>query len=145
MSALVETVGLQRLCENIEHRQPRIQRGDRILEHHLQVAAQRAPGTPVQRRDVGAEHLDRTGLRRGQLQDLVQRRGLARAGFADDAERAALLQLEADAVDGAHLADLPAQHHALGQLVGLHQIAHPQHHRRVGVGLPRRGASVDTP
>ena len=86
----------------------------------------------VQRRDVGAEHLDRTGLRRSQFEDLVQRGRLARAGFADDAERAALPQLEADAVDRPHLADLAAEHHTLGQRVGLHQVPHPQHHRRVG-------------
>ena len=73
-------------------------------------------------------------LRGGQIQDLVQRRGLARTGFADDAERAALLQFEADPVDGAHLADLAAEHHALGELVGLRQIRDAQHHRRVGVG-----------
>ena len=89
----------------------------------------------VQRGDVGTEHLDRTRLRGGQLQDLVQGRRLARPGFADDAQRAALLQLEADPVDRAHLADPAAKHHALGQRVGLDQIAHPQHHRRVGRGF----------
>ena len=76
----------------------------------------------LERRDVGAEHLDRARLRGRQLHDLVQRGRLARPGFTDDAQRAALLQLEADAVDGAHLADLPAEHHPLGQLVCLDQV-----------------------
>ena len=43
----------------------------------------------------------------------MQRRGFARARLADDAQRAALLQLEADAVDRPHLAHLAAQHDAL--------------------------------
>ena len=94
----------------------------------------------VQRRDVGAEHLDRTRLRGGQLQDLVQRRRLARPGFADDAQRAALLQFEADAVDRTHLADLAAKHHALGQLVGLDQVPDAQHDGCVGGGCGRRAA-----
>ena len=78
---------------------------------------------------------------RGQLQDLVQRGRLARSGFADDAQRAALLQFEADAVDRTHLADLPAEHHTLGQLVGLDQIPDSQHDGWVGgrVGGGRLG------
>ena len=71
--------------------------------------------------------------------------GLARPGFADDAQRAALSQLEADAVDRAHLADLAAEHHALGQLVGLDQIADPQHDGCFGIGAASQVRSVDTP
>ena len=63
----------------------------------------------------------------------MQRGRLARPGFADDGQRAALLQLEADAVDRAHLADLPAEDHALGQLVRLDQVLSAQHHGRVEV------------
>ncbi len=147
MVGLVEAVGLQRFCQHVEHRKPRVQRGDGVLEHHLQIAAQRSPAASVQRRDVGAEHFDGTRLRRGQVQDLVQRGRLARARFADDAQRAALLQFEADAVDRPHLADLAAEHHALGQRVGLDQVADAQHDGFVdaGVGGPRRcgGHAVD--
>ena len=53
----------------------------------------------------------------------MQRRRLARAGLADDAQGPALPQFEADAVDSPHFADRAAQHHALGQSVGLDQIA----------------------
>ena len=65
----------------------------------------------------------------------MQRGRLARSRFADDAQRAALLQFEADAVDRAHLADLPAEDHALGELVGLDQIPDSQHDGCVGSGL----------
>ena len=123
MRFLSKPLALQRFCQNLEHRESRVQRGDRVLEHHLQVAAQLAAPVPVQGGDVGAEHLDRTRLRGGQLQHLVQGGRFARPGFADDGQRATLLQFEADAVDRAHLADLPAEHHTLGQLVGLDQIA----------------------
>ena len=93
----------------------------------------------IQRRDVGTEHLDGTRLRRGQVQDLVQRRRLARPRLADDAQRAALLEFEADAVDRPHLTDGAAKHHTLGQFVCLDQVADPQHDRRVGCRLVRGG------
>ena len=43
--------------------------------------------------------------------------GLAAPGLADDAERLALVQLEAHAVDGLDLADGAAQHTALDRVV----------------------------
>ena len=53
----------------------------------------------------------------------------------DDPQRLAPVEFEADAVDGANFADVPAEHHTLGQPVGLHQVTYP-HHDFVG----RRGA-----
>ncbi|CPB55168.1 Uncharacterised protein [Mycobacterium tuberculosis] len=88
------------------------------MEDHLDVAAQRSAFRCPQRGDVSAEDFDRSRLRRSQLQDLVQGGRLARTGFADDTQRAALPEFETDAVDRADLADRPAQHHALGQPVG---------------------------
>ncbi len=38
---LGEAVGAHRLGEDVEHRQPRVERRHRVLEHHLQVAADR--------------------------------------------------------------------------------------------------------
>ena len=90
----------------------------------------------------------RPGLRCGEVQNLVQRRRLAGTRLADDAQCAALLQFEADPVDGAHLADPAAEHHALGQRVGLDQIVDAQHDRFLG-GRARispsgcRGHAVD--
>ncbi len=116
---------------------------DRVLEDHLQVATQRPPAAPVQRRDVVAEHLDGTTLRGNQFQDLMQRRGLARTRLADDAERPPLFQFEADPVDGPYLADLAAEHDALGELERLRQIRDAQHHL-AGAAAPSGGA-VETP
>ncbi len=109
--------------QDIRDRQARVQGGDRVLEDHLQVGAQAPPGAAVERRDVGAEHLDRTRLRRGEFQNLVQRGRFARSRFTDDAQRATLAQFEADTVDGPHLADLTAQQHTFRQGIGLDQIA----------------------
>jgi hypothetical protein len=38
-AALVEPVGPQGFREELEHRQPRVQRRDRVLEHDLDVAS----------------------------------------------------------------------------------------------------------
>jgi hypothetical protein len=45
------------------------------------------------------------------------------------------LQFEADAVDRAHLADLPAEDDALGELVRLDQVPDPQHDGRIAIEL----------
>ena len=103
------------------------------MEDHLEIAAQFAPGAPVQGGHVAAEHFDRTALRDGQFEELVQRGGLARARLADDAQRVAFAEFEADAVHGAHFADLAAEHHALRELERLDQVLDAYYHWRVGV------------
>ena len=78
----------------------------------------------------------------GEFEDLVQRRRLARPGLPDDPQRLAPVQFEADAVDGANFADVPTEHHTLGQPVGLHQITYPHHDfvgRRGRLGAVRCG------
>ena len=133
--ALVETVGVQGFREEVEHRKARIQRGDRVLKDHLEIAAQCSPPFGGQRRHVVAQHLDGPGLRAREFQDLVQRGRFPRAGLPDDAQRATLLEIEADVVDGAHLADLTAEHHALGQSEGPRHIPQSHDDGRVGVGV----------
>ena len=139
----VHTVGAQRFGEDVEDRQPGIQRGDRILEDHLQVTAQLPAPLPGEGGDVTAEHLDGARLRGAKFEDLVQGRRLSRPRLADDAQRAALLYFEADSVDGADFADLAPEHHALGQPEGPGQIPHP--HDDVGrtVLLRRRRIGRD--
>jgi hypothetical protein len=117
---------------------PGIQRGIRILEDDLQLAAQGA-----QRRAGGCAHvlaaiddLARVGL--DQPQDRPARRRLAAAGLADDAEGLARADLEADAVDRAHGHGGGARQAAAGGEV-LAQAAHGED----GVGhSPRSFGSV---
>ena len=99
----------QRLGEDVADRQPRIERRHRILEDHLQVAADREALAASDISAVSlAEHaiVPDCGPRR--VQDLHDRRRLAAAGFADQPERLALADVEADAVDRAHRADAAA-------------------------------------
>ena len=51
----------------------------------------------------------RAGLRLHEVQDLHDRGGLAAARLADQPQRFALADVEADAVHGVHRADPPAQ------------------------------------
>ena len=73
----------------------------------------------------------------------MQRGGLSRAGLADDAQRPALRHVEADAVDRADLADLPAEDHAFGQPVGLRQVANPNDDVGSGIVVNVRGIGRD--
>src|SRR3546814_10732760 len=52
-----------------------------------------------------------------QPEDAASRRGLAAAGLADDPERFAGLEFEADAVDGIDPVDLASEHAALDRKV----------------------------
>ena len=76
--------------------------------------------------------------RRNQPQDGEAERGLAGAGFADDAERLALAHLDADAVDRLDVADHLAQDAALDRKPDL-QVLGLDHHRRVWARRRRIG------
>jgi hypothetical protein len=67
-------------------------------------AAPRAHVASAEGGDVLAVELDRAFGRLEQAQHQLADRGLAAAGFADEAERLAGLNREAHAVDGAHVA-----------------------------------------
>ena len=83
-----------------------VQRRVRVLEDHLHLASHGPHGPPRPADEFLALELDRTRRRRGELQDRPAQRGLAATGFADQAQRLALVDGEADAVDGLHPADL---------------------------------------
>jgi len=78
----------------------RVERGKRVLEDHGHLGAQAAHPTLAVLGDVLAVEDDLAGGRLDELEDRPAGRGLAAARLADDAERLALLDLEADAVDG---------------------------------------------
>ncbi len=79
----------QRLGDDVADRHARIERGDRILEDDLHVAARGAHLLVGKIEKIAALPQDAAFLRFQQPQDGAAERGLAAAGFADDAERAA--------------------------------------------------------
>src|SRR5690606_14651969 len=83
--------------------------GARVLEGHLH---RRADISEVRLRSIGdLAPLDPDRAARGVVEpeDHPATGGLAAAGFTDEAERFALVDVEADVVDGLHVADLAAQ------------------------------------
>ena len=93
----------QRLADDRADRHARVERGVGILEDDLHVAAQRAQRLAVERDDALAfePHLARGRL--DEPQDAAPGGRLAAAGFADEPQRLAGADLEADTVDRVHL------------------------------------------
>ena len=147
----------QAFLDDLEDRHARRQRAERVLEDDLHVLAQRAHlavGQPV---DALADVGDRP-LRGDEPQDGEAERRLARAGFADDAERLALAQLERQPVDGLHVVDRAAHGAPLDREPHLEVVGLDDDGRRVvggrrlalrlgreqllGIGVLRRGEDV---
>ena len=78
--------------------EPRRQRGERVLEDQLHPAAQRTQRAFVHRLKVAALEANRP-LRWNEPKKRARQRRLARAGLADNPERAALSQVQVDAVE----------------------------------------------
>ena len=147
----------QAFGDDVADRHARAERAERVLEHDLHVAAERPHRLELQALDVLAEKHDRA-VGRDQPQQRKAERGLAGAGFADDAERLALAHREADAVDRLDMADGRAHQAALDRKPDL-QIVGSNHDRRFrprrrrvglrlggeqrrGVGMLRRGEDL---
>jgi hypothetical protein len=88
---------------------PGVQRAVRVLEDHLDVAAQRSHAGGLEVRDVRAVELDLAAGRLQQAGDEPAHGRLAAAGLPDDAEGLAPPHLEVDAVDGLDRPDLPLE------------------------------------
>src|ERR1700761_4543347 len=88
--------------------QARVERGERILENKLYVTSQLTFGAAIKLRDVSSIEVDRAGIRRLQPDDRTHHGGLSAAAFADDSQRLAGVQVEADAFDGVDAADQAA-------------------------------------
>src|SRR5665647_2111321 len=99
-----DLVDLERLADDVAHAHARIQRGVRVLEDDLHVAAQPLHLRPRGSHDVDTLEGDRAGRRRDEPQHGAPRGGLAAAALADQTQGLALLDREADAVDGVDLA-----------------------------------------
>ncbi len=142
-------VDVERLPDDVAHRHTGVQRGVGVLEHHLDVPADRLQRAPGQLGDVLALVEDLAGGRLLQHHQQLGDRGLAASGLAHYAERLALEEVEGDAVDRLDRPDLLLEEDALGEREVLDQVAHLQDRlapldRRLDRGdRLRLGAGVD--
>ena len=104
-----QAVDAQPLADAGADRRPRVERRVRVLEDDLHPAAERLELRSRQRRDVGAVEQDPAAGRLDQPQERAPDGRLATARLADEAERLAATDREADVVDRLHVADLAAQ------------------------------------
>src|SRR6187402_230068 len=95
----VETNGL---TQDVADGHARVERGVRILEHHLHAAAQRPDRGGGSAGDLLSGEADRSGGRLVDAHDESREGRLAAAGFADDADGFAGRHVEVDALDRAH-------------------------------------------
>src|SRR6185312_5498141 len=101
-----DAVHLEALADDLRHRHARAERAERVLEDDLHLLAQRADVALAERLQVLAVEMDAAGAAL-QPQQREAERGLAGARFADQADRMALAERDADAVDRLHIADGP--------------------------------------
>ena len=94
-----DTVHVQRLGDREPDREARVQRRERILEHHLDFAPQRAHLIGRQARDVAPGQLDAAAVDVDQPQQRASGGRLAATGFPDQRQRFAGTQIEADLLD----------------------------------------------
>ena len=109
-----ELVDDQRLADDAADAHARVQRGVRVLEDHLHLAAEEAQLVALDAAEVAAveEHLAGGGP--VELEDGAAGRRLAAAAFADQAQRLAAADEEGDAVDRLHVGDLALEDDARG-------------------------------
>ena len=106
-------VDQQRLADQIADHHARVERGEGILKHHLQMAAERFQPFAAQRCQIGClavereVDLARTGVERAH--DAARHGGFAAAAFAHQRQGLSAFHREADIVDRLHMADHLAQ------------------------------------
>ena len=138
---VADLVDDQRLAQDVEHRHPRAQRSERILEDVLHAAPEAHQGLGAGAHDVDhraavvEQHLAAVGLERAH--DHLGQRGLAATALADEAEAFAARDGEAHVVDRPEGRPLAlAEESAAALLERLGDAADVEMDRR-GVGRPR--------
>ena len=104
-----DAVDPHRLADDRAHGHARVERRVRILEHDLDLAAQRAQLRRLLGRELVPAELHRTRCRIEELEHQSPGRGLAATRLADEAERLALLDREAEPRHRLDRADAPAE------------------------------------
>ena len=107
-----QPVHFQGISDDLAHPLAGVQRSERILEDHLHLAAQRTQIATGAAHQFLALEAHRARRRRHQLQDRPAQCRLAATGFAYQAECFALIQGEADSVDGTYLGYFAVDHGA---------------------------------
>ena len=100
----------KRLLDDLADLHAWIEAGDRILEHHLDLAAQRLPALLVELGEIATLEDRRTAGDGLQAEQRPREARFAAAGFPDQAERLTGMQVEVDAIhDIAPVARAPGQ------------------------------------
>ena len=100
----------QRLGQDLAHRHARVQRRIGVLKDDLGVTTKGAQLVGIERAEVAAFETHFSGIRLNQPQHQPAHRGFAATGFADQCQRLAGLDSEADAVDRFDEGGRPAKH-----------------------------------
>ena len=137
--------GFQRFGDGLADGHARIEARERILEHDLQFLAQPALVAVADLSQVARHPHDGAAGLGQQRQHGARQRRLAATGFADDAERLALAQREAHAVDGAQRLGLGEQPLAAHREINLQVVDVQQCFRRAAARVARvlRGRIVE--
>ena len=130
---------LQGFADLRAHGHDRVERVERILEHHADVPAADLPHFPLpQPQQVAAREVDgaaaNVGIGRQELDERAYDRALARAGLPHQAEDLARTHVEGDAVDDVERAAAPA--------IGDGEAAHAENAARgiaLAAAVPRDG------
>ena len=128
---------LQALADAVADRRAWVEAGVRVLEDDLHPPPVRLQRGALDLGDVLAIEQDGARRRVDEAQEQPSDRGLAAARLADEAERFAATDLEADAVHGLDEADLPLEDPAVDREV-LHEVLDLDQRRRGG----RRGGAA---
>ncbi len=113
----------QGLGDDIFHAKARVERGERILKNNLQVAAQAAHFAPAGGEQIASFEADRARSGLDQAKDEASQRALARAGFADEAERLSGMNVERNIIDCADFSARLAAKRRLAVREDLRQVA----------------------
>ncbi len=122
----------QRLADDLARRHARIERGERVLEDDLHLPPVGAQLRPAEARDVGTVELDAARGRLDQPQHGATDCRLAAARLADQPQRLARTDREADAVDREDMAGRAPQYALLDRemLLELPHLQDRRHGRR---------------
>src|SRR5581483_4613048 len=119
----------QRLAEDLSDRHARVEGSIGILEDDLRLPAKRAQRIRVEVEQIAAFEPNAARVRFDQAQHEAADGGLAAAGFADESQRLAGIDVEADAVDRSDESGRPAEQIArrremLDQVFGFEKRGH---------------------
>ncbi len=140
--AVGDPVDLQRLGDGGTDRESGIERGERILEDDLDVAAHAAHLLPVERRQLGAVEAHRARRGPDELEHCASGGRLATSRLAHQAKRLARSDGERDAAHGVDLADPAAHERPTSEREVLDQVGHLEQRRGGARRCSTRGGSV---